>query len=811
MRRIVLPLTVFIAIAFALPTPAATAAEELEAIQNLELDSQQCYRVRDVFLEREDVKFYFIDGYVIFAKPLNGRTLAALFMALDPADEGEILLIPPSPRERQSLVRFTSEPVLNQKFRTAMMFFTDDTAEELRASIDDSGSSRLDPVAGDDLARKWSYPMHNVLDGLSFRVLIDSFSNFPPEHGFFAAAIAGGTEGRFDVVIDPRTREQVTLGQSVWRERRRFYEVWSRFAGRRFRSGEREPVPHLGRLENYRIEAHLGSDLEMRVVTSADFVTEGSTERLFAFELSRKLRVQRVSVDAKEVEFIQYGESRSGDGVRHDGNLIAVALPDEIQSVPRHRIEFHYEGKVVNDAGNGVYYVGSRASWYPRRENPFSHFELTFHHPEELDLVATGTPLETSASDGMRTSIFKTESPIRLAGFNLGSYARAHRDIGEYRIEVCANRKVEESLRPKSKLPMIWSPPITGPGRSRQRPPNTPTIVTGSAREQMPSPIARLEYVASDSAAAFSFFLDRFGPPATSKIVISPIPGGIGQGFPGLVYASTLSYFRPDDPPLAGRPAEERLFYSQLLRSHEISHQWWGNVVAPEDTEDEWLMEALATYSSLLFLEKRQGRAALDRALAMYKADLLTRDVEGKTVENAGAIVLGERLRSSSAPEASRIIVYEKGAWIMHMLRGVMGDASFFRFLKSLCEEFRFMPISTEEFRRQAVRFVPKGTPDRGLREFFDQWVYGTGIPTLTLDYDITSTGREFLVTGRLGQSGVPESSSLLVAIETHAVDGPQHQQVIATDGNVTEFTFKVAKEPTQIRLDPQRLILMNQ
>jgi aminopeptidase N len=319
-----------------------------------------------------------------------------------------------------------------------------------------------------------------------------------------------------------------------------------------------------------------------------------------------------------------------------------------------------------------------------------------------------------------------------------------------------------------------------------------------------------LEYVASDSAEAFSFFLERFGPPATSKIVISPIPGGIGQGFPGLVYASTLSYFRPDDPPLAGRPAKERLFYSQLMRSHEISHQWWGNVVAPEDTADEWLMEALATYSSLLFLEERQGRDGLDRVLATYTADLLARDADGETVENAGAIVLGERLRSSSAPEASRVIVYEKGAWIMHMLRGVMGDDSFFGFLKALCDEFRFKPIGTEEFRRQAARFVPEGTSDRDLHEFFDQWVYGTGIPTLKLDYDVTSAGREFLVTGRLGQSDVAESSSLLVTIEAHAADGPQHRQVIATDGNVTEFTFKVGKEPTEIRLDPQKLILMN-
>ena len=808
MRRIVLSLAWLIAAGFVLPAFGATAAEALRAIRNLELDPGQCYRVRDVFLEREDVKFYFVDGYIIFTKPLNGSTLAALFVALEPADEGEILVVPPSPRERQSLVRFTSEPVLNTKFRTAMMFFTDDTAKMLLSSIEESESSRRDPDAGADLAHKWSYPMHNVLDAMALRILIDSYSNLPPEYGFFAAAIAGGNEGRFDVVIDPRRHEQVTLGQSVWQDGRRFYEIWSRFEGRRFRSGERAPVPHLGRLENYRIESHLGADLEMQVVADADLLVEGSDERIFAFELSRRLRVEKVSIDGAEVEFIQYG--RSAEVVRHEGNLVAVTLPADIKSVSRHRIAFHYKGKVARDAGNGVYYVGSRASWYPRRENPFSHFELIFHHPEELDLVATGTPVETSASDGIRTSVFKTESPIRLAGFNLGAYVRAHRDIGEYRIEVCANKKAEESLQPKAKLPMIWSPPLTGPGRSRRRSPNTPTIVAGPARERAPSPVSRLEYVASDSAEAFSFLLNRFGPPATSKIVISPIPGGIGQGFPGLVYASTLSYFRPGDAPLAEKSADQRLFYSQLLRSHELSHQWWGNVVAPEDASDEWIMEALATYSSLLLLEERQGRAALDRVLDTYRADLLAHGADGETVESAGAIVLGERLRSSRAPQASRVIIYEKGAWIMHMLRGLMGDGSFFDFLRSLCEEFRLRPISTAEFRGQAARFVPEGTADRDLREFFDQWVYGTGIPTLALDYDVTSSGRGFLVKGRLKQSDVAESASVLVAVEAMAVDGLQHKLRIATEGSVTEFTFKTGKKPTEIRLDPQRFVLMN-
>lgn len=798
--------------AFPTASLSETAAEQLQAIQNLGLDPQQCFRVRDVFLEREDVKLYFVDGYLIFAEPLRGRTSAALFVALEPTDKGEVLLIPPNARERQSLVRFTSEPALHQRFRTAMMFFTDDSAAVLRASIEESEGSRLDTKAGADLARKWSYPMHNVLEGLSLRILFDTFSNLPLNEGFFAAAIGGGPAGRFDVVVDPRNQDQVTMGQTVWRDGQRFYEIWSRFAGRRFRSGQRKPIPQRGHLENFRIEARLGTDLEMQVSASADFLTEGLTQRIVAFELSERLRLQKVLIDDIEAEFIQFSEPNSSSVNRRQNDLIAIVLPGSAESEARRRIEFHYAGKVVSDADNGVYYVGSRGSWYPRRDNPFTHFELVFHYPDQLDLVATGDLVDTSTSDGVRTSVFQTISPIKLAGFNLGTYARAHHDIGDYRVEVCANKKVEENLRPKTRLPIIWSPPpASSRGASRRGTQGSlPTIVAPATPEGMPSLVSRLEHVASDSAEAFSFFLDRFGPPASSKIVISPIPGSIGQGFPGLVYASTLSYFRPSDPPLARRSQDEQLFYSELLRSHEISHQWWGNVVAHQAEQDKWLMEALATYSSLLLLEKRRGREALDRVLATFKTNLLSRDADGETIENTGAIVLGDRLRSSRAPEAMRIIVYEKGAWIMHMLRGVMGDSNFFAFLRSLCEQYRFQPIDTNGFRTLAAQFLPKDSPDRDLQDFFDQWVYSTGIPTFHVDFETKSAGRKFHVTGRLRQEAIADSSSLIVALQAHSAEGPGDERLVFTEGAVTEFEFTTSKKPTEIRIDPRRFILMN-
>ena len=94
----------------------------------------------------------------------------------------------------------------------------------------------------------------------------------------------------------------------------------------------------------------------------------------------------------------------------------------------------------------------------------------------------------------------------------------------------------------------------------------------------------------------------------------------------------------------------EQTFYIDLLEAHEAAHQWWGNVVSPAGYRDNWLMEALANYSALLYLEKRDGRGAVDAALESYREDLLAKDEKGQTSESTGPIVLGARLESSQSP-----------------------------------------------------------------------------------------------------------------------------------------------------------------
>ncbi|MEX2302861.1 MAG: M1 family aminopeptidase [Bryobacterales bacterium] len=784
-----------------LPASGVTGTEKIEQIRATKFDPEQCYRVRDVFLEREDAKFYFTDGHLIFAEPIDGRTIAALFIASSPNDQGELLLIPPTAGERLSVARFTSAPVLNEKFRSAMMFFTDDTAKVLRSAIESSHASAPDAKEGHDLAPRWNPVLRNLLENTAMRILFDMISRLPQQHGFFAAVLGGSRHGRIEVVVEPN----VIVGQSVWRDDRHYFETWCSFPSRSIRQGERKRTVIPGRLENYHIESTLSADLLLDVVAKATFVPESTEQRAFALELSEELYVSKLLLDGQPVEFLQLEQPVSSAIRRRQNHIVMLVLP-EPPDRERYEIELHFQGRVVSQADEGVYYVGSRGTWYPKAGSGFTSFDMTFHYPANLDLVATGELVETTVEGAQRTSRFKTASPIRIAGFNLGQYVRTSKQVGDYTVEVCANREVESRIEPAAAPSIVFVQP--SPVRNRRFEASPAATVITPTPPDLVRPSDRIEEVAASSAQDLQRLVGWFGAPAARQIVISPVPRNLGQGFPGLVYAATLSYFRASDPPLKNLAPYQQTFYTELLRAHEMSHQWWGNVVTIEESSDIWIMESLATYTALMLLEERRGIAARDQVLADYRAHLLAVNEDGETSESAGAIVLGYRLRSSKFPNAPDVIMYEKGAWILHMLRGIMGDETFRVFLRDILDRYRYTVITTDEFRIEAARHLPAAWPDPKLEIFFDQWIYGTGIPKYKLEYSTKGKAPRIEFRARLTQQNVPNHFTALVPVRIDTLPGRSTTEYIRSDGAVTEFNLVLRNPPSSVTLDPHKNVL---
>jgi len=788
------------------PVLAATAADLAAEVRAAGLDHEQCYRIRDLSLTKEDLRFYFTDGYLVFGKPVSGRRHSAVFLGDVEAGDAEVLVFPPTRSERMSLARRTKSPNLNEHFRLAVMIFSDDTYEVLREQIESGGRPQKTPEQGILAANRLDSVIRNLTSSFEVRLMEDVLGETPPAEGFFFASLRGEKLGNFDVLYDPRSYNQIVIGAVTERGGDSYYDIWTSFEARSFRNRTRQAPDVYHRLENYRIDAWLASDLTLKVATKAVLKSSRSGLRVLEFAMSPRMRIASVSIDGRPAEFYQR-ESLRESLLREGDGVFLVLAPEALEAGREYEIEFTAEGAIIQSAGNNVYFVGARTSWYPNIPGTFTIYEVTFRYPAELSLALPGEELESGADGGQKLTRRRISTPVRFLGFNLGDYDRVLVTRGPYRIEVLANKQAEAALRAAAQGSYSLIPrAVYDPATRRTVIVQTPVLVVPPP----PVPTLQLRQIASEVAAAFEFMVDWFGPPPLSTLIVSPIPGTFGQGFPGLVYLSTYSYIRPEQRPTALKGDYPETFFSDILHAHEVAHQWWGNAVFTNSPQDSWLMEALANYSALLYLEKRRGARALEQVLAEYRQRLLRRvaDEADGTVESMGPIVWGPRLRFLPAAGAWELITYEKGSWILHMLRRKMGDQRFAAFLGELAREFNRRPITTEEFRLAAARHLPPSSPDPKLETFFQSYVYSTGVPTLQLQSSVKGKSPVWTVTGKVTQSGVDEDFAVWVPVEVQFRSGPPLVQWVRTDLEPAEFKITVKQVPVRVILDPSGSLL---
>ncbi len=783
---------------------AGPTADLARRLADAGLDPDSCYHVRDLSLARGDIRFYFNDGYLVFGKPVDGARVSAVFVANEEGGDAEVLLMPPTRSERLSLSTYAKSPNLNEHFRSAVLVFSDDTYAELEGRIRQSGEPRKSPERGILIAQEWDSVVRNFVQSFQVRLVRDLLGENREAFGAFYSAIGGLTLGNFDIIYDPRMPEQITVGQVVSREDHTYFNTWTRFASRAFRQGRSTiPGPDVA-VHSYRIEATLEPTFLMRVVTQATVVPGTDGKRALSFDISPQMRVSEAKIDGEPAEVFQ-PESMRSTLIRGTANETFLLIPPKpLQPGREYEVEFRHEGNVITDAGNRVYYVGARGVWYPNRYSEFSRYDLTFRYPTDLDLVATGKEIETKTDGIWRISRHRTDSQVRMAGFNLGQYEHETVTRNGYTIDVYANRALEAALAPKQRRLIILPPPRPG----SPMPPRWTVDLDPVPIDQRAGPEARLQRLALEIAGALEFMSDSFGPPVLKQLTVAPIPGGFGQGFPGLIYLSTLAYLDPSQRPRAARDDYARTFYSEILHAHETAHQWWGNLVTCAEGESDWLMEALANYSALLYLEKRKGARTLESVLATYRDHLLTKDDEGNTLESAGPIIWGARLVSSERPDAWRIITYEKGSWIMHMLRGRLGDARFLSMLGQLRKRFQYKGVTTEEFRKLTAEFIPPKSPDPELEAFFEQFVYSTGVPSLKLDYSVRGKAPQFRISGTVAQKDVDEDFSTYVPVQIQFAKGKPSVIWVRTSNQPVPFSVTVRQQPVKVILDPQASIL---
>ena len=292
---------------------------------------------------------------------------------------------------------------------------------------------------------------------------------------------------------------------------------------------------------------------------------------------------------------------------------------------------------------------------------------------------------------------------------------------------------------------------------------------------------------AEPTTAVLDFLADRVGPYSYERlghVQANGVRGGM---------ESATSIFYGDDSVDDPRSTRWR-----NVIVHEIAHQWFGNAVTESDWDDVWLSEGFATYFTQLFVEHVYGR---DEADAMRRASRDTiREFYRKEPEY--------RVVHDNLSDMSQVLsgpgTYQKGAWTLHMLRGLIGDAAFWTGIRSYYRDHRNGNASTVDFRRSMEE--ASGQP---LSWFFDQWLTRGGFLTLRARWSYDARAKQLRLDVEQLQPGPPFRVPLDVAITVEGDEEPRHQRVDVRSARES-LTIPLDTVPRTVTLDPYSSVLMD-
>ena len=224
-------------------------------------------------------------------------------------------------------------------------------------------------------------------------------------------------------------------------------------------------------------------------------------------------------------------------------------------------------------------------------------------------------------------------------------------------------------------------------------------------------------------------------------------------------------------------------FFSDVI-VHEAAHHWWGNAVGPKSWEDIWLNEGFSSYSEALYWEYKSGRSSLISTLFAKKYDF-----------NDTQLYDPRGMLFSST-------IYNKGAWVLHMLRFEIGEKNFFELMREYFEKYKYSNASTEDFKNLLEEKTKKD-----FSKFFDQWIYkGTGF--IYADYNFTINNGRITVNIDQFQDGY-EVYNFPLEIEYVGKNESLLKRYFISSKD-TAINFNPIFEIVDVKLDPNNWLLAN-
>jgi len=737
------------------------------------MDLNKAAVVENVQIVRDRVKITLVSGTIQFTQPANGVVFGAVFHG-----DGRLQAEPPNPIEAQQLRLFIKEDTLDMRFSEATFSFTDGLLEEVGKQV-----KWKDGGAGDDLYAKRQEEREDFGGEYLPRLFKSVMSPDRKRTAYFLADLKTNEKSWVEVRYDAMQPEEIRIGRWGEMGANKHMDYWLNFPieGRDARHVYDNLVERQDYLiPDYQIDATAEEGAEMSATARVTVQPRYSGERVLLFDLDSNLHMASVKdAQGRSLEFHQARERKLRS--QSHGNYVAVTLLEPTQAGQKQVLEFQYGGKhIVEKVGDGNYYCQS-FGWYPATFSPElgidafafqSNFDLTFHIPKHYKLVATGKKVSETANGKELITTWKSYMPLSVAGFAFGDYKVFTDKVGDLEIQVYANNQPDEQQK---NIQMQVDNTL---GQLEQG--ANVSHMTGGTVGNL-SPAAFGKTISAEAANTVRFFQSYYGPYPYKTLAITNVIGYSGQGWPGLLYLSWLTFL--DATQLNSLGVRNQSEASDRFRAHESSHQWWGHRVGWKSYHDQWLSEGFAEFSGLLYVQYRQS---LKESLTQYrllKQLLIREDRYRHKTETIGPIWLGQRINSSATDGWSyHDLIYSKGAFVLQMIRQMMMDPRnpdpdhiFKETMQDYCKTFDNQAASTEDFKAILEKHMTPGMDLEGNHKmdwFFNEYVYGTDVPQYTLHVNLTATSDgKTSISGELLRSGVPDDWKDALPIYAHMGD----------------------------------------
>jgi aminopeptidase N len=490
--------------------------------------------------------------------------------------------------------------------------------------------------------------------------------------------------------------------------------------------------------------------------------------------ISGRAEIALVFVDAGQqtirFDLVQQSDALGGKGMtvsevrvdgaatsfRHQDNQLWVDLRAPSQAGQHAAVTIFYGGVAATGLVIGPNKHGDRTffsdnwpnrarNWLPTVDHPYDKAtnEFIVTAPERYQVVSNGLQVEESSVEGgMKRTHWINSVPIATWLYVMGVAEFAVQRVGEF-----DHKEIQ-------------------------------TWVFKQDRD------AGFHDFAVPTAQTLGFFSDHVGPYAYQKLanIQSNSVGG------GMEAASAIFY---GDRSVTG----ERSVRWRNVVIHEIAHQWFGNAVTESDWDDVWLSEGFATYFTLLFREHAYGRDdfvtglknARDRVWRYYSETDSAYRIVHRNLDDMS------RVTSSQT--------YQRGAWVLHMLRDRIGDEAWWSGIQSYYHEFFNANATTRDFRRHM-----EAASGQELSWYFDQWLYQGGHVVLEGDWRWNGSGIDVTL-AQVQEDGFSFRVPVEIGVFSEGDDTPTiHRLELGMEPG--EFRIELEKRPERVVLDPRTVLL---